>query len=785
MKNGLVQTCAAVAACLLFRPLPAAEEVRVSSPACVRMTGSGICFKPSLYLPGWRGIGAFGGWETESGAHPYRFQLGNGAEARGYGSFAQLPGGKVSARWFLTANRAQPLAQLFLRGDLPPGIAGGAYIIDGKRERFPKPGERYQFGYRHDARSLALEDADGRLLCRIGFEQPTRVMFQDNGGKFEVRFIDPSLELKPGELRTCGLVLSGAEELRIVEPKPLTLAAGRDWVPLKAQPDVKPGSILDFTGIGAIGGPAGKDGRIVARGDHFEFANRPGAPLRFYGVNLCFGANFFHTPEQCEQFARKLSRLGYNAVRIHHHDGTLAKKGGDATELEPARMRELDALAAAFCRHGIYISTDLFISRQVPCRAVGLDRPGFVGMQDFKAMVRTNELAFANLCRFAANWFSHVNEFTGRRWADEPGMSWVHLVNENCPDQSAQVNRSNLAAHIASEDRFYARMTKFMREQVGAKQLFSDLNGWSTSPMWQPCREKFDYVDMHFYVDHPRWLQKSWQLPSECRNVLPFQEEDTVHGVSWAAPCALKNKPFTITEWNFSAPGGYRGVGGIATGAVAAREDWDGLWRFTWSHSKEGVDEPGPFRMDYFDLAGDPLALASERATMCLFLRGDLRPGDAKALRIDAKRGRMLISTERTSGGFAERGMFDAGQLAADVGETRATVWASSMDLAPIKTSRRMLVTHLTDVQNSGAKFADETMKVLLDWGRLPHLMRVGRARVALKVDPGRFAVYALEADGSRRAEIPCVCRDGRLAFVADVARDPANATYLYEVVRK
>ena len=188
--------------------------------------------------------------------------------------------------------------------------------------------------------------------------------------------------------------------------------------------------------------------------------------------------------------------------------------------------------------------------------------------------------------------------------------------------------------------------------------------------------------------------------------------------------------------------------------------------------------------MDYFNMVSDPLALASERATMCLFLRRDLPIGDAKALRLDAKGGRLLLETTRTCGGFAKSGTFTAGRLTADVGTTRATVWASSLDGAPLETSKRMLVTHLTDVQNSGAKFADDAMRVLLNWGGLPHLMRKGKASIALRVGEGPFTVYALESDGTRRAEVPATWREGTLSFVADVSRDPSQATYLYEIVR-
>ena len=31
----------------------------------------------------------------------------------------------------------------------------------------------------------------------------------------------------------------------------------------------------------------------------------------------------------------------------------------------------------------------------------------------------------------------------------------------------------------------------------------------------QAVRTEFDYVDDHFYVDHPRFLERSWSLPSQ------------------------------------------------------------------------------------------------------------------------------------------------------------------------------------------------------------------------------------------------------------------------------
>ena len=126
-----------------------------------------------------------------------------------------------------------------------------------------------------------------------------------------------------------------------------------------------------------------------------------------------------------------------------------------------------------------------------------------------------------------------------------------------------------------------------------------------------------------------------------------------------------------------------------------------------------------------------------------------------------------------------------AGCIAADCGGVPATIWASSLDGKPIAESSRILLTHLTDVQNSGTTFEDDTMRVLLAWGGLPHLMRNGKAHVALSLLPGEFSVFALDGDGSRRRDVSSVAGDGRLAFVADIGADPASATYMYEIVRR
>ena len=133
---------------------------------------------------------------------------------------------------------------------------------------------------------------------------------------------------------------------------------------------------------------------------------------------------------------------------------------------------------------------------------------------------------------------------------------------------------------------------------------------------------------------------------------------------------------------------------------------------------------------------------------------------------------------------------------------TPATVWISSLDGKPIASSSHLLLTHLTDVQNSGIEYADPDLTILLKWGWIPHLMRNGAAEIELTIagrdgpapqDAATHAwhVWRLSPGGRRVGEIlATVSRGGdssplRLHFTARTDYDPSSATFLYEIVRE
>ena len=695
---------------------------------------------------------------------------------------------------------------------------------------------------------------------------------------------------------------SGAEGGPAYSSGPTVLKAGADWLPLKASPEVVPGSALDFSGFRETGKPAGKYGRVVRKGAHFEFEKRPGKPVRFYGVNLCFGANY---PEydEAKALAANLARIGYNAVRIHHHDGALVKNNPNSTDLDSAQLKRLDGLIAACSAEGLYITTDLFVSRPVSWKAMGIDKPGVPSKDIYKVLVPIHPGARKNFLNYSRKFLTHINAYTGKRYADEPALCLLALVNEGNemnwggkllqPLEIYQTEWKKWLAKKQAVDPSYAKvpdtipenawgwgehtpaftqfladvetafcqeMKTFLRDEIKTHVPVTNLSSWWNPVVFQRCRaETLDVVDDHFYIDHPSFLEKPWNLPSKCKNENPLKGE--AMGMTDVICERLLDRPFTITEYNYSGPGRFRGVGGIVTGAAGALQDWDGLWRFAWAHNIDSIRKPGSQPMGYFNMADDPLSLAAERASICLFLRRDLPvldktceiqlPADqlrkidpkqtmskmsgkwlgwyfktgTKVAEVFEKSGRDLdfetayrgktaelekklfpkgkrphvagnghvaikpedgtfvLKTDRTCGGFAEKGGVKAGPFAA-VTDTPATVWASSLDGKVLEQSAHILVTHLTDLQNSDIRYRDPERTVLEAWGHLPYLMRKGKADVSLKAAPGKWTVKRLDATGRVMGTVPSTYADGELRFSARTDHDPSNATYLYELER-
>ena len=430
-----------------------------------------------------------------------------------------------------------------------------------------------------------------------------------------------------------------------------------EWAAIDNRKEIVSGSALDFSRMGFADAPAGKHGWVKAVGDHFEFEDMPGTPQRFYGVNLCMSAAFPETAEEAERIASRLARLGYNAIRLHHHDQAWSE--GEAERVK------MDRLVAAAIRHGLFVTTDLYVSRRVRWRDIGIDRDGEMNMQTFKLYAALHDRAYANWQSFAREFLLLRNVETGRRYVDEPALFSLCLVNEggfylgwdtlgkrdepvvmeawrqwlesrragnpdfypsadpDLPPRDARDRRESAVARLFFADMegaFFRKASAWLKEELGVKALLTNDNcGVHPAPSMRVA-DGFDYVDDHLYKDHPAFPEARWKLPARLPNDNPVL-------VSHFAPCVaafarICDKPFTLSEWNYAGPARFRATGGLFIGAMAALQGWSGVWRFSYAQDRAAFDDP-IVHPKFFELARDPLAQASDRLAVLLFLRGD------------------------------------------------------------------------------------------------------------------------------------------------------------------
>lgn len=430
--------------------------------------------------------------------------------------------------------------------------------------------------------------------------------------------------------------------------EPVTIRAGKDWLPIRNPGFVKPGSAIDFSRF--LDAPAGKYGRVVSKGNHFEFENRPGVPFRFYGSNIVYQIHY-QPKDRVDKVADHYAATGYNILRMHMFDipQSVYTENGEV-KIRPEYMDKLDYLVAALKKRGVYITLDLFGTRSI---GEG-ELPEFPGRKfthrEFKGLMFVSESALKNYESYVAGLMNHVNPYTGLAWKDDPVIATVSLVNEGTIFNSSfrgeqlplwqakfgeWLKARNLSPNDSANEKYrreflmelytgtYRRLARFYKETLGVKAPLTDQNFWTNIPL-AVLREQFDYVDNHFYWAHPVFPNGGFNsLPSIVMNESAVGRY--AGGVSTMFISRILGKPFTITEWDYANPNCYNVEGAFLTGAYAALQDWSGLCRFNYAQDVRQITRAEMPLMWFFPSVNDPLRLLSERAGFLFFVRGDVQ----------------------------------------------------------------------------------------------------------------------------------------------------------------
>lgn len=414
-------------------------------------------------------------------------------------------------------------------------------------------------------------------------------------------------------------------------------------------------SALDFSFL--LDAPAGKYGFLKSEGENFVFEQRPGVPVRFNGANLCGEIATRYTKEEAERLAEQIASLGINAVRLHHFDSDLVDSRKKDGSVDPERLDHLHYLVYAMKKRGIYVTLDLYT-----IRTTGFPEK-FRNMFDVKSRMVFSATLRGNLMNFARTMLTPVNPYTGVALKDDPALIFIGLINEDpmmTVHEQYQYPNSDPVRHRAIRENFeswcaarkipvpakpdrelyvrflndhhiriYREMTDSLRK-MGVRQMTSDISCTANSITAIP-RKTFDYVDNHFYFSHPEALGNAWSFPSrysdESMTTVLFDNMTRV------VASRIKDKPMTITEFNFCAPNAYRHEGGLAMGSLAAFQNLGGIFVFDYAGYSyktrwNTLNRTGG-HLGWFGVSVDPIRLLTQRILALLYLRGDVKQAPA------------------------------------------------------------------------------------------------------------------------------------------------------------
>ncbi|MFY7951998.1 MAG: hypothetical protein ACOVT5_05780, partial [Armatimonadaceae bacterium] len=167
-------------------------------------------------------------------------------------------------------------------------------------------------------------------------------------------------------------------------------------------------------------------------------------------------------------------------------------------------------------------------------------------------------------------------------------------------------------------------------------------------------------------------------------------------------------------------------------------------------------------------------------------LETDSRHSETNQVFLDGAMGTFRLITPRTIIGIApETETLRFGAVSALFGDCDAMFWITSLDNQPVAKSTRLLLAHVTDVQNTGARFYSSERKVLEDLGTGPLLARHGRITVELDRAgaPRSVEVWRLDNSGQRTSPVVTSVNANLIRFTGDNRGPDGKAVVYYEIL--
>jgi len=671
------------------------------------------------------------------------------------------------------------------------------------------------FGWEHFTEQIEIPPTAARIAVMVGLQNCTGAMWVD-------------------DLQLTATKFTGPRPVRATESRTDT----RDWHPFKpVADDYKTPAATDVSFL--LDAPAGKHGFLTTRPDgHLYFED--GTRARFWGVDFVAPAPYC-SHEDAEKIAARLAKYGVNIVRLHHLDADWSDpnifdpKPDDTQHLSAASLDKLDYLLAQFKQRGIYVYLDFLVNRKFkPGDQV---RDGDDIDSGAKIVAHFNPRIIALEQKYMRQVMTHENPYTKLRWFEDPVIAMMEVINEDSlfyepwydrvpasymPELQGICKRIDPRADPAKmpfdeptlralykvQTDYFLQMKAVLRD-IGVKVPITGSNHWENMAPDIYSNSQMDYIDRHYYWDHPEGsygADAAFDNRPQVRS--PF-EEGLVQEI---ADTKIVGKPLVVTEWCLCWTNEYMAEGPLIAAAYANLQDWDAMIRFDFTGTQWADVMSGNF-----DIGNKPSVMAQWPAAALLFYRRDLPaaervirtamtekdifarnastltgkpvawqvpPQEAYSARIetvlgaqastpalpaseapavmgedglkwDRARGLITLDTDCTAAvaGFPGK----CGQIAFKhctiASRTPfAAIWVSSLDGKPIPESRHLLITANARAENSGTVY-NAGRNALKSHGQGPILLEPVRGSVLIKraEGAGPLQVFPLLANGKRQ----------------------------------
>lgn len=415
--------------------------------------------------------------------------------------------------------------------------------------------------------------------------------------------------------------------------------------------------------------PAGKHGFLTVKGDDFVFED--GTAGRFWGTNFNGAANF---PEHgyAEKVARRLAKIGCNIVRFHQLDSewhtpnifafTKGKRLAGTMSFDPESMDRLDYLIFCLKREGIYVYMDIFTYRKFKS-GDGVENPIALG-DAAKPYSSYNARLIDLQKRFAREFWSHINPYTGLAHRDDPVFAMGEIVNESdlfsrkievepyasefrglyadwlkndgsdidayaCDINADEPTLIRFKMHL--QEKYYDTMIGCLRE-TGVKIPVCGTN-WTICPANVKTQKHGDYVDGHFYFYDWQWGKHNC-MNTRLTEVPEWGTASLVRG-------RIAGMPYFVSEWDVPWPNAHRAESPILCAAVGALQGWAGFSIHTYAYmphldrmdtlgkeASSGAIGGVAYREGIFSAWNDPAKFGLFCHAALITRRGDVRQSD-------------------------------------------------------------------------------------------------------------------------------------------------------------